>query len=181
MCCTFFFIHKKGFCICGFSSGLFDVNSQEIVLKYPRGYKAIKFRMRKRSGEWREIEMQKCECKRKYRGDGEKERKKNIGLGKRKRNNQQKFGDKFAASVHGNKSEVHRLKDRKSQDVQLQNSSIYIFRFKGTLSDILISNMWKTDPSILTVCDCYISNVNFSTTFFSSLFYYYFTSKCYAR
>ena len=40
-------LYKQGLCICGFPSGLSDLNSQEIVLKCPRGYRAIKFRLEK--------------------------------------------------------------------------------------------------------------------------------------
>lgn len=38
-----------GLYICGFPSGLTGTFSQEIVLEYPRGYRAIGFRVKKKT------------------------------------------------------------------------------------------------------------------------------------
>lgn len=59
----------RGLCICGFPSGPTGASSQEIVLEYPRGYRAIGFRVEKKKGERGRRRQKEGRRKRGVRGE----------------------------------------------------------------------------------------------------------------
>ncbi|KAI4477101.1 hypothetical protein M0804_012922 [Polistes exclamans] len=72
--------YRKGLYICGFPSGSSNVYSQEIVLKCPRGYKAIRFRVEKEMMEHeRKKKLQKIKFNRRKWGMTKRHQKNKTG------------------------------------------------------------------------------------------------------